>query len=45
MIRPDLVPQAAADLGLELICISTYRPELNPIGGLWIWVREEVNQH
>jgi len=45
MIRPDLVPQAAADLGLELICISTYSPDLNPIEGLWKGMREEVTQH
>jgi transposase len=39
-----LVQQAGADLGWELIGLSSYSPDLNPIEGLWKWMREEVTQ-
>ena len=39
-----LVQRAGADLGFELIGLSAYSPDLNPIEGLWKWMREDVNQ-
>ena len=39
-----MVQQAGKDLGFELIGLSTYSPDLNPIEGLWKWMREEVTQ-
>ncbi len=37
---------AAADiLGLEIIQLPGYSPDLNPIEGLWQWMREDVTQH
>jgi transposase len=39
------VQQAAADLGFELVRLPSYSPDLNPIEGLWKWMREEVTQH
>lgn len=43
--RATLVQAAAADLGLELHPLPAYSPDLNPIEGLWKWMREEVTQH
>jgi hypothetical protein len=40
-----LVQQAAKDLEFELVRLATYSPDLNPIEGLWKWLREEVTQH
>ena len=40
-----LVQQAAADLDIDLVPLSPYSPDLNPIEGLWKWMREEVTQH
>jgi transposase len=42
--RAKLVKQAAEDLGIELIALPGYSPDLNPIEGLWKWMREEVTQ-
>jgi len=41
--RAKLV-QAAA-LGFTLLPLPAYSPDLNPIEGLWKWMREEVTQH
>jgi len=38
--KAGLVQQAGADLGFELIGLSTDSPDLNPIEGLWKWMRE-----
>ena len=38
------VKEAAAALGIELVYLPSYRPDLNPIEGLWKWLREEVTQ-
>ena len=42
--RAKLVQQAASDLGIELIQLPRYSPDLNPIEGLWKWMRKEVTQ-
>lgn len=42
--RAKLVRQAASDLGIELIPLPGYSPDLNPIEGLWKWMRKEVTQ-
>lgn len=40
--RAKLVQQAAADLGFILHPLPGYSPDLNPIEGLWKWMRQEV---
>lgn len=42
--RAHIVYAQAAQLGLELIRLPAYSPDLNPIEGLWKWMREEVTQ-
>jgi len=42
--RAHMVQQAAQDLNIELIALPGYSPDLNPIEGLWKWMREEVTQ-
>jgi transposase len=42
--KAKLVEQAARDLGIELIRLPGYSPDLNPIEGLWKWMRKEVTQ-
>lgn len=37
-----IVQQAAADLGFLLMPLPGYSPDLNPIEGLWKWMRTEV---
>ena len=39
------VRQQAPNLAFTLITLPPYSPDLNPIEGLWKWVREEVTQH
>lgn len=43
--RAKIVKQTAADLGIELLPLPGYSPDLNPIEGLWKWMREQVTQH
>lgn len=43
--KKQTVQDAAAQLGLALFPLPTYSPDLNPIEGLWKWLREEVTQH
>lgn len=43
--RAQIVQAAAADLGLTLVPLPAYSPDLNPIEGLWKWMREDVTQH
>lgn len=43
--RAKIVQQAAADLGFTLVPLPAYSPDLNPIEGLWKWMREEVTQN
>ena len=42
--RAKLVQQKAKDLGLELIQLPGYSPDMNAIEGLWKWMREDVTQ-
>ena len=42
--RSHLVATTADELGVELIRLPAYSPDLNPIEGLWKWMREEVTQ-
>lgn len=43
--RATLVRDAATALGLDIVPLPSYSPDLNPIEGLWKWLREEVTQH
>lgn len=43
--RSEIVQAAAQDLGLQLLPLPSYSPDLNPIEGLWKWMREEVTQN
>lgn len=43
--RARLVRDTAADLGLTLLPLPAYSPDLNPIEGLWHWMREEVTRN
>ena len=38
--------QAAAEvLGFTVVALPSYSPDLNPIEGLWKWMREEVRRN
>ena len=39
--RAKSVQAAAANLGLTLIPLPAYSPDLNPLENLWRWLREE----
>ncbi len=39
------VREQAQKLGLTLIQLPSYSPDLNPIEGLWKWMREELSHH
>jgi transposase len=39
------VQEAAAELGFTLQPLPGYSPDLNPIEGLWKWMREEVTRN
>ncbi len=43
--RAEVVRQTAAELGMTVVALPGYSPDLNPIEGLWKWMREEVTQH
>ena len=43
--KAAIVRQAAEALGFSLIQLPSYSPDLNPIEGLWKWMREELTQH
>ncbi len=43
--RAKCVQAAADELDFTLIALSAYSPDLNPIEGLWKWMREEVTRH
>jgi transposase len=43
--RSQSVRLVAEQLGIQLIQLPGYSPDLNPIEGLWKWMREEVTQH
>lgn len=42
--RAQPVQAAAAELGFTLLPLPGYSPDLNPIEGLWKWMRQEVTQ-
>lgn len=42
--RAKCVQTKADALGIELIPLPGYSPDLNPIEGLWKWMREDVTQ-
>ena len=42
--RAKMVSEAAAVAGIEIVPLPAYSPDLNPIEGLWKWMREEVTQ-
>ena len=39
------VQAAASELGFTLVALPSYSPDLNPIEGLWKWMREEVTRN
>jgi hypothetical protein len=39
-----VVQAHAAELGIELVALPGYSPDLNPIERLWDWMREEVTR-
>jgi transposase len=43
--RSKRVRSYAQRLGFEILPLPAYSPDLNPIEGLWKWLREEVTQH
>lgn len=43
--RSKIVRAAAEKLGFELLPLPGYSPDLNPIEGLWDWLREEVTRN
>ena len=42
--RAKLIQKTAAELGIGLVQLPAYSPDLNPLQGLWKWMREEVTQ-
>lgn len=43
--RATIAQQTARALGFRLLPLPGYSPDLNPIEGLWKWLREEVTQN
>jgi len=43
--RSQRVRAAAQRLGFELVALPGYSPDLNPIEGLWKWLREDVTHN
>ncbi len=43
--RSRKVRALAKRLGFTILPLPAYSPDLNPIEGLWKWMREEVTQH
>lgn len=43
--RSQAVRTQAEKLGIQLVQLPAYSPDLNPIEGLWKWMRKEVTQH
>ncbi len=43
--RAGAVREAAAALGIELMPLAGYSPDLMPVEALWRWLREDVTYH
>ncbi len=43
--RANAVHAAASDLGIELVPLPGYSPDLMPVEALWRWLREDVTYH
>jgi len=43
--RAEIVRMCASKLGFNLLPLPAYSPDLNPIEGLWKWMRQEVTAH
>jgi transposase len=43
--RAKAVRAAAASLGLTLLPLPGYSPDLMPVEALWRWLREDVTYH
>jgi transposase len=43
--RSSKIRTYAEELGFQLLPLPAYSPDLNPIEGLWRWLREVVTQH
>ncbi len=43
--RSQKVRTYAEQLGFQILPLPAYSPDLNPIEGLWKWMREDVTQH
>jgi transposase len=43
--RAAIVQHQAQALGLTLISLPSYSPDLNPIEGLWKWMRQDLTHH
>lgn len=43
--RAKAVREAACDLGLRLVRLPGYSPDLMPVEALWRWLREDVTYH
>lgn len=43
--RAHIAQTAAAKLGFSLVPLPAYSPDLNPIEGLWKWMRQEVTRN
>ena len=43
--RAGAVREAAAALGIELMPLPGYSPDLMPVEALWRWLREDVTYH
>ncbi|MFM7317415.1 MAG: transposase, partial [bacterium] len=42
--RAKSVQSKAQELSIEIVALPGYSPDLNPIEGLWKWMREDVTQ-
>jgi transposase len=43
--RAKVVRQGASELGIDLVRLPGYSPDLRPVEALWRWLREDVTDH
>jgi transposase len=43
--RANAVREAASELGIDLVPLPGYSPDLMPVEALWRWLREDVTHH